>query len=104
MGPVDEVRSGKPAPASRTDAVKSKLKKQQAPKLADVLKEIDDATDATAMRKAGEPAAHLADDSDKAQARAHWQKKLETSRAQKTQQDEGTAQPMSGRKITATSQ
>jgi hypothetical protein len=93
MGPVDEVPHPPPEtpPASRTEAVKSKLKKQHPPALADVLREIDAATDAAALRKAGEHAAQLADETEKAQARERWQKKLETSRAERTPTDHGAA-------------
>ncbi|MDR6384960.1 hypothetical protein [Paraburkholderia caribensis] len=93
MGPVDEVPRSTPEPASgsRTDAVKQKLKKQQLPTLADVLKEIDDAQDAAAMRKAGDRAAQLIDETEKVQARERWQHKLETSRSPKAPAQDGTA-------------
>jgi hypothetical protein len=59
-----------------------------------VLKEIDEAQDAAAMRKAGEHAAHLVDEKEKAQARERWQKKLATSRAPKPPTQDGTAAPV----------
>ncbi|MBN3762451.1 hypothetical protein [Burkholderia sp. Ac-20365] len=96
MGPVDEVPRETPesASGSRTDAVKQKLRKQQSPTLADVLKEIDGAQDAAAMRKAGERAAQLVDEKEKAQARERWQHKLETSRAPKAPAQDGTTEPV----------
>ncbi|TCK38001.1 RecT family protein [Paraburkholderia sp. BL8N3] len=73
MGAADEVPRASALPVSRTESVKAKLRKP--PTLAVVLKAIDDARDAAALRAAGDLAARLADEGEKAQARKHWQKR-----------------------------
>lgn len=83
-----------PAPASRKDSVKSKLRRVT---LAEVIKAIDDAADAEALKAAGELAARLTDEAEKEQARQHYQAKLSAAKGkgkaeQKPKQDAAPAQ------------
>jgi hypothetical protein len=89
MGMVDEVpppvRPSAPAtpPASGVEGVKANLKKVRPPKLADVLRDIEQAGDAAALKHAGERAGQLLDEGEKAQARKAYHDKLQASRTPK---------------------
>ncbi|AUT62910.1 hypothetical protein [Paraburkholderia terrae] len=74
--------------AGTADRVKSKLRRVT---LAAVIKAIDDARDADALKAAGDMAARLADDDEKRQAREHWQAKLNAERAKSRADTKGDA-------------
>jgi hypothetical protein len=85
MGSVDEVpsQSEPRTTGSRTDDVKSRMKKNAPPKLDDVLKAIENAGDAVALTKAGELAMKLANEMDKETARKAYADKLHASKTPK---------------------
>lgn len=87
MGAAQEVpraqQTGASPPASRADEIKQRMKKNQPPKLADVLRAIQDACDAAALTAAGEMATRLASDADKETARRAYADKLQASKTAK---------------------
>jgi len=80
MGPVDEVPREAPA-SSRTASVKQNIKKNAAPTLDDVLRQIADATTPEELAAAGERATRLRSDREKEIARTAYSDKLTAARA-----------------------
>ncbi|SAK63362.1 hypothetical protein AWB80_02856 [Caballeronia pedi] len=96
MGRVEEIdpttgelkTAAPPPPRTPGESVKSKLRKVT---LASVMKAIDDAQTADALKAAGEIASKLTNEDEKAKARQHYQAKLAAAKSKgKPPQDEQT--------------
>ncbi|MDR5757873.1 hypothetical protein [Caballeronia sp. LZ035] len=74
-------------PTSRGDSIKGKLRRVT---LAQVIKAIDDATNAEALKAAGELASKLTDEDEKGRARSHYQAKLSAAKGKGRETKEGT--------------
>jgi hypothetical protein len=92
MGAAQEVPRAQAASGiSRTEDVKQRMKRSAPPKLADVLRVIEDATNADELTAAGELATRLTGEADKQAARDAYAAKLNASRTPRTAASEQPA-------------